>query len=381
MNIKRILVFLFLFGCIGFVHPQNYLPKTDSLRGDIKSIREKLIFLNDTIQNLKLFPTEDEYGHHGFMSREFALGRFEDWWYSLPWAHYVNYYREYDKNRNITSEIWYYKDESFLQEYRFHYDDRNNLIERQEYWNENELNTSKRYTYDHYNRMLSELWLDNEDVNEYFFRCFFYDSKDRLIKKVNFSEEGYRSTINLEYNKQGKQISETVHRLIDWKPTDETKTRYFQDTLTYIGSRTNYIYDEFSNLVQVEGYLRNKANHIANMYVREKHEYDSRNRRIKIIFPNQDGTVRSYWMYDYLKDTNFITKEKHFYPNSVDNSLAIEYVYDQNQRIVKLIYDEDNETNIAEFEYKFDDKGNWYEQLKTVNGKPLYLRKREIIYY
>jgi hypothetical protein len=380
MVIKRILVLVFLFGFVSFVYPQNYLPKTDSLKGNIRSVREKLIFLNDTIQNLKLFSTEGEYGHHGFMSREFTLGRFEHWWYTLPWTHYVNYYREYDINRNITSEIWYYKDESFLQEYRFKYDDRNNLIERQEYWNKEELSISERYTFDYYNRMVSELSLYHEDINDYSYRCFFYDSNDRLIKKVNFSEEGYRSTIQLEYNKQGKQISETVYRLDNWKPTDETKTKYYQDTLTYIGSRTNYIYDEFSNLIRVEGYIRNKANHVPNMYVREKYEYDSQNRQIKIIFPNQDGTVRSYWVYEYLKDTNFITKEIHRSPNS-DSYLIIEYVYDKIQQITKLIYEEDGEINIADFEYKFDEQGNWYEQLKTVNGRPLYLRKREIVYY
>ena len=137
----------------------------------------------------------------------------------------------------------------------------------------------------------------------------------------------------------------------------------------------------FSNLIRVEGYLRNKPDNVPNIYVREKNEYDNQSRRIKTIFPNQDGSVRSYWTYEYLKGTNFITKEKHFYPNSFNNSLTIEYVYDENQRIVKLIYDEDREINIAEFEYKFDDKGNWHEQLKTVNGKPLYLRKREIVYY
>jgi hypothetical protein len=380
MVIKRILVLVFLFGFVSFVYPQNYLPKTDSLKGNIRSVREKLIFLNDTIQNLKLFSTEGEYGHHGFMSREFTLGRFEHWWYTLPWTHYVNYYREYDINRNITSEIWYYKDESFLQEYRFKYDDRNNLIERQEYWNKEELSISERYTYDHYNRKVSELRLYSEERNNYSYRCFFYDPNNRLIKKVNFSEEGYRSTIKLEYNKQGKQVSETIYKLVNWKATDETKTKYYQDTLTYIGSKTNYIYDEFSNLIQVEGYIRNKANHVPNMYVREKYEYDSQNRQIKIIFPNQDGTVRSYWVYEYLKDTNFITKEIHRSPNS-DSYLIIEYVYDKIQQITKLIYEEDGEINIADFEYKFDEQGNWYEQLKTVNGRPLYLRKREIVYY
>jgi predicted metal-dependent phosphoesterase TrpH len=33
------------------------------------------------------------------------------------------------------------------------------------------------------------------------------------------------------------------------------------------------------------------------------------------------------------------------------------------------------------FEYKFDDKNNWIEQSKYINGKKLYVWKRKIIYY
>ena len=34
-----------------------------------------------------------------------------------------------------------------------------------------------------------------------------------------------------------------------------------------------------------------------------------------------------------------------------------------------------------DFEYVFDDKKNWIEQTKSINGKKLYVWKREIKYF
>ena len=35
----------------------------------------------------------------------------------------------------------------------------------------------------------------------------------------------------------------------------------------------------------------------------------------------------------------------------------------------------------SDFEYVFDDKKNWIEQTKSINGKKLYVWKREIKYF
>ena len=61
----------------------------------------------------------------------------------------------------------------------------------------------------------------------------------------------------------------------------------------------------------------------------------------------------------------------------------LKYKYDK-ENIVELIVTEIFDkpiTTKCSFEYKFDDKNNWIEQSKYINGKKLYVWKRKIIYY
>ena len=64
-------------------------------------------------------------------------------------------------------------------------------------------------------------------------------------------------------------------------------------------------------------------------------------------------------------------------------SRKLKYKYDK-ENIVELIVTEIFDkpiTTKCSFEYKFDDKNNWIEQSKYINGKKLYVWKRKIIYY
>ncbi|NUY80303.1 hypothetical protein HUK80_05305 [Flavobacterium sp. MAH-1] len=62
-------------------------------------------------------------------------------------------------------------------------------------------------------------------------------------------------------------------------------------------------------------------------------------------------------------------------------SETIEYAYNAKGLVSRAKFTSNGKTTICEFKYTFDHKNNWIEQTKTVNGKPLYLRKRTITYY
>ena len=45
------------------------------------------------------------------------------------------------------------------------------------------------------------------------------------------------------------------------------------------------------------------------------------------------------------------------------------------------MYLEKGITTQVDFEYVFDDKKNWIKQTKSINGKKLYVWKRELKYF
>ena len=96
---------------------------------------------------------------------------------------------------------------------------------------------------------------------------------------------------------------------------------------------------------------------------------------------NSEDNVISEHIYEYFNETNLPRKESDYSFLFPETNSKTEYFYDIEHNLIKLVATNKKGINIAEFQYKFDENGNWYEQLKTVNGMPLYLRKREIVYY
>ena len=66
------------------------------------------------------------------------------------------------------------------------------------------------------------------------------------------------------------------------------------------------------------------------------------------------------------------------YPN---NKIVLEYVHNETEFPSKLTYSENGTINTVDFEYTFDDRKNWIEQTKSVNGKKLYVWKRDLKYF
>ena len=122
MKLKLLIIFLTLLQNISYSQPK------DTIYGKIKSIREQLLFLDENRQNRKLFSTEGDYGHNGFLSEEYTKSRFNIWWYQTYWVHYINYYKEFDINNKLLKVIWYYKDQTILNSCENEYDEEGKLV-------------------------------------------------------------------------------------------------------------------------------------------------------------------------------------------------------------------------------------------------------------
>ncbi|TRW24832.1 hypothetical protein FMM05_10050 [Flavobacterium zepuense] len=358
----KILLITLLFPFIAF----SQAVVQDSVYGNVKSVREKLYFLDSIQQNLKLFSTEDEYGHNGFMSRDYTTSRFNTLWYKTPWVHYQNYLKEYDTLHKLVRETWYYKNNELLTTYEFKYNKEGKIIEEKEIDGEYINVTQKGYDYK--NRLRS--------IYRYFsevgfnFKSIEYNKEDLVDTEEYFMDnEGKTSQWRYEYN-DGKQVRAYILKPYKLVESEDPKRKkmvqgYWTEYLRY-----EYEYDERGNKTLIKSYesqMEGSTGQPSKYYLK----YDKNNN----VVSEKDGL--SEWTFKY-DNNNDLLEQQHTYDNKIQISAMHAY---KNNVLVKLVYTEAGVTSTATYTYRFDKFDNWTEQTKSINGKPLYIRKREIVYY
>lgn len=341
----------------------------DTVYGNVKTVREKLIFLDEHRQNFKLFSDEGEYGHHGFTDRKATLNRFNLFWNETRFVHYVNYYREYDTLNRISKETWYYKDDSFLTCYEYKYDKENNLIEERETDDDGKPQYLTKWGYNYQNQMTSEVSIFLNE-NYFFFRAYAYDNEGNIKEEIFFNNNEKQATLLHEYQDR-KRVR--TYRSVPYKWIKEnsgtTLTKIDGDTIL----RYEYIYDKNGNKIEYRDYISQVEG--GNYPPRiTTFSYDKNN---NLTGRYESGNIRFTAKFRYNTTNQLILGE-----NLVNDTLSNknEYYY-KNNNLVKLISTEDGKTNVMTFTYKFDKTGNWVEQTKAINGEVLFVRKREIVYY
>lgn len=349
-----------------------------TFNGNIKSVREQLFFLDSTKQNLKLFRTEGDYGHNGFVDSEYTFSRFNSWWFHTPWVHYLNYYKEFDKDENLIMETWYYKDNSQVRKFFYKYDDKKNLIQRKTAYNDT-LYLAVNYNY-HKNKLVSTISYNSYIPNVYEYVNYLYDEHDRLIEDRLFDENGENYSKRYEYDVVGNKTKYIDHSPFIWIEIDENSKRQKRDVVGYDYVNEEYFYDDRNNLVEVKSYNENFLdNKQPPLYSVKTFKYDKNNRKTAEYYSFSTNAVSSYREYKYYKN-NKIKSDKYFKLDNPKDNSEIKYFYDKKGLIEKVFYVVGDKKTIIEFEYKFDEENNWIEQLKIINGEPLYLRRRDIKY-
>lgn len=369
-----------IFFTILLFSPSLLFCQTDSLKGDIRSIREKLIFLDSTKQNMKLFSSEGDYGHYGFSSTEFTFSRFNSWWFNTPWVHYLNYLRNYDSAKNLIEETWYLKNDSSLQRITYEYDKRNNIIQKKISLNDSSCSI-RSFHYNDLNLLLSSISYSTFRPIIYTYENYFYDENKKLIEEKHFTMYGEGYATKFKYTNTGKLEEKINHSPFKWVKPDEKSTVQRLDKNGRDQLQEKRIYDGLGNLQKVENY--NDDFNDPNKTVLSQstsYSYDNKNRKIGEYYAMSSDTINAYREYQYYDD-NLLKKEKLFQAKSNTILIEIEYFYNRNKNIEKVIYTGDSKTSIITFNYKFDKKQNWIEQLKSVDGKALFLRKRDLQYY
>ncbi|MGR7813402.1 hypothetical protein [Lacinutrix undariae] len=356
----------------------SYGQQKDTIYGQVKSVREQLNFLDEDQQNMKLFSDEGDYGHHGFSSPKFTKSRFHNWWYNTPWVHYSNYYKELNKNGKPTYEIWFYKNGDTVAYFNYKYDKNNNLIQEKEHYDRNDY-TVRNYKYNKNNKLKSTIYYASDDPNLYSYSEFIYDENDNLIQSQDFNNDGETYGTKYTHYPNGK-----IKEVISYSPfkiiVKNNKRILFKDGRGYNKLDRKFIYNENGDIIEIQAYDGEFYSETVPKIKRKTlKEYNS-GFLVKETTLNRAGKIEKYTSYSHNEQKQK-TNEKHIVPEYPENNLSYEYFYDENSNIKKLIYTDKNNPISVEFEYEFDHQNNWTKQIKSVNGKKLFIWTRKIEYY
>ncbi|MEM6685784.1 MAG: hypothetical protein AAF617_08375 [Bacteroidota bacterium] len=396
MNFRSVLfVLLFLMGV------SSVAQKRDTIYGQVKSIREELTFLDQSRQNKKLWRSEGDYGHYGFTSARFTKGRFHSWWYHTPWVHYLNYYKEFSEDNKVLKEIWYYKSQDTLRYREFEYTDfgkvakqkeiryrtstttytydtHQNLVRTKTVDDKGNIDTKLiTYTPDH--KVARTTYFDTEDTDEIDVHEHYYDEKGNLISIKKYNECGESYGTLYEYDAKGRKVNRKYHSpFIKVKKDDDFYSKRAEGGWDRLDEA--YFYDEKDRIIQVNSYRENyePLNTVALNYKRKMNYTDGLLSSMYIYQWND--TISSYSLYTY-DDEKRRTKLQVFMPQFPKNNRESTYTYLKDAFPSQLLYKEGGEEVIVTFDYVFDEKNNWIQQTKSINGTPLYVWKRKLEYY
>ena len=355
----------------------SYGQQKDTIYGKVKTIREKVIFLTEK-ENPKLYDSDSVYGHSGFTNPKFAIKCFNDSWYNSPWINYLNYYKEINENGNPTYEIWFYKSGDTLTYYHYKYDKNNNLIQEKKYYEKDDY-TVRNYNYAKNNRLKSTIYYVSDDPNRYTYSEFVYDEYDYLIQSQDFNADGETYGTKYTHYPSGK-----IKEVISYSPfkiiEKDKKRILFKDGIGYDKLDCKLIYNEKGNIIEIQVYDGEFYNKTKPKIKGKTLKEYSNGLLVKETTLNRAGKIERYTSYSHNKQKQK-TNEKYVVPEYPENNLSYEYFYDKNSNIEKLIYTKKNKPITVEFEYEFDPQNNWTKQIKSVNGKKLFVWTREIEYY
>ncbi|ESU24718.1 hypothetical protein FEDK69T_02700 [Flavobacterium enshiense DK69] len=348
----------------------------------IKSTREKLLFLNDSIQNYKLFSIDGDYGHSGFTGSEATIDRFYQHWYNESFVHYINNKRDFDDEGKLIHEIWFDKADDFEREYDYKYNESDSLsqiIEKRD--KEGKSINYTNITYNFLEKKQSTLTFWNDYPNDFQLELYSYDDKDRL-KTIEFLSEEGRSKINYyNYNSKDKIRESIIHQPLAFKDLDGRSYTQVRDSLGTFFVLYKNVYDESGRLIERHDFCAPEYKKGSYLTYKTFFKYDD--------FDNllEEKRIPSFSKMTFLSTYRYDKKNRKIFESDAtighDSGWDFEkqFFYKGNNLVKIIIKNKKQKPVIVDLGYKYDKYGNWIEQTKSINGKKLFVWKREIVYY
>lgn len=402
---KSIISFLFFIFWINF----SFSQLKDTLYGNVKSVREELTFLDKDRQNYRLFSVDGDYGHSGFSSNVYTKSRFYNNWYHSSFVHYLNYYKEFNEKGKATIEYWFYKNGDTVRSYNYKYNEKDKLIQVKEIFDSDYFKVTN-YSYNRYDgNLISELVYYSDTPEVYRYDYYVYDKESKnLIEANNFNYEGHVGGLKFVYDEFGRKKKKISQDYWVYESHNDGSSSVFLGNVKRDKIKEEYFYDEKGNLQETWLYKNKpKDENQVELGSKKKYYYSNKGLLEYSIVTTAHDTLTSLIEYRYdnrgrkteeiyinrkfIKDkSDILFDKKDIKINSIKfpkNNLIIQrklsYKYDKNNLIELKETDTfgDIVTTTCKFEYVFDEKNNWIEQVKYINGEKLYVWKRKIVYW
>jgi hypothetical protein len=384
MKINLLIIFL-LFISIRVSNAQEI--SKDTIYGNVKKIREKVVFLTE-VENPQMLYNND-YGHSGFRGPKSTTSRFYKFWFSSNFCYYINYERHYDEKRNVIKDIWYDKQNEFMNSYKYKYDAKNRVTMEIDSTNFS-LYTKNSYYQDYENITIENIVSQSSD-NKHFKHLIYFYKDNKLTRSKNIDDNGNIEEYIYNYNSFGKLSSRIHKNPSSHKKYGKNSWSYgVHDSIGIILKDQTYVYDLKNRLINTLNYAFSKEDNYqtAKLIYQEINKYDNNN-LIRVEKRIENGGTSTFLNYKYDKQNRLI--EYNVCNETNSNPKIIEKYKYRNNKIISLeyineSYDESFEVNgmkksTSTFSYKYDIKNNWTEIVKNVDGVDLYKWIREIEYY
>jgi hypothetical protein len=360
--------------------PTLIFGQKNKLNGNVKSTREKIVFLNDTIQNYK-FLTTDDYGHSGFTTSQGTINRFTINWYNSAFVHYINNRRIYNKKGLIISEDWFYKNGKKITTFNYTYTKFDSLKKvTDERVPENFI--ISHYDFDH--NVVSKMYnfqdVEDEEDDDFDLILYSYENSKKTKESI-YTKDGESLVTFFNYNSQNLLNKITVHKPSVWTKYDEKSYQEKPDSVGTFYIKNLRFYNIKKELIREEKYSQPEYNRKSALSEIKYFIYDESGNCI------EEKTTFGLGGIAYINSKKFDSKNRIIDATSTTSNgmnpwdESIQYIYNDKDELATLFVTLNKIKYKVDFTYKYDRWNNWIEQTKSIDGKKLFVWKRKIKYY
>ncbi len=364
----------------------------DNINGPVKSIHEKVIYLERTekkveeftddegniIRRTYLLPDDTYFSPYGefFNNPDGIVARFPKTWYYTQYANYKNYSRTFSKTGKRINEKWFEYNNKEFENIDFKYNENDSLILKTVTGFTDDLT---KYNYDKLGKTSLVYINDLDKETRKDSLTFKYNENHKVIRIDFFQNNFYQFSMFSKYDNNNNLIEESEYNpnsFIDIKDIKNEDDLFKTDGSKFI-YKENF-YDEKNKKIQTNVYTRDGGN-ISKLKNKVFYIYDDFNNIMEERIQNFIVNSTSIRYFTYKNSLLFNEK----YIDSGNSKLQINkyFYYNETNFIIKSEIKDRNESFLIEFKYKLDKKGNWIKQTKIINGVPKFILERKIEYY
>ena len=355
------------------------ISNIDSIYGNIKRVREKVFDISDK-DNPKQIEIDEYSDSMVLIPNDLNLNIY-DILFSGSNIGYENYERIYNENGDILKNTWFVKKDEFYESTTYKYDKKNRVIRKID--STNNYVSIKNHYYEDFDEFTNENIISLSFDSNYFNHTIKQHKDNKVIRIKHIDEFGNITEYINNYTLNGKLKSTTVKKPETWRKNEEGGWSYgVHDSITNVFKSRINEYDEKNRILKSFEYNYSiKNNYKAPILLHQVlYNYENNKTTVKEIYESGMISSKSY-IYD---NQNRIIKYYCCSDTISGSNIIREYSY-KNGKIVsgKLITKDNGKIEIQkiDFKYKYDDKNNWIEIIKLVDGKERFKRIREIEYY